>query len=85
MDTNEVNRFLKENKNEIIVVTCMAVTAGIGLALWTNYIYKKGFRACAGPSFHATIHWFDKTFEGLDLAEKWTKWALENPDMVIGG
>lgn len=48
-----------------------------------NALLRRAFMRGGLVGFHATIDWFDKTFEGLNLRALYETWALENPDKIV--
>lgn len=78
---NSFKQFIETYKVPIIVGE--VVIGSITLSTLLRKVYIKGARAGAIYGFQATIDWFDKNFDGLNLRALWEEWAKQNPDKIV--
>lgn len=74
------NEFKKLIKNYQVPIIMGGVVIGY---ITLNALLRRAFLRGGLVGFHATIDWFDKTFEGLNLRQLYTEWAIQNPDKIV--
>lgn len=81
----KLKNFVKEHEKQLKVVACIGVTivggAIGGYALKNAYLTGVAHGSLAGVG--ATISWFDKTFEKLELQKLYDTYVQNHPEEII--
>ena len=72
--------FVERNAGKLVI--CGLGIGYFGIKLYGATKYRQGFITGNVIGFHATIDWFDKTFENLHLREIYDNYTEVNPDKI---
>lgn len=72
--------FVERNAGKLVI--CGLGIGYFGIKLYGAAKYRQGFITGGVIGFHATIDWFDKTFENLHLKEIYDNYTAVNPDKI---
>ena len=76
----DFKEFVERNAGKLVIGgLCIGY---FGIKLYGAVKYRQGFITGNVIGFHATIDWFDKTFENLHLKEIYDNYAAVNPDKI---
>ena len=76
----DFKEFVERNAGKLVI--CGFGIGYFGIKLYGAAKYRQGFITGNVIGFHATIDWFDKTFENLHLREIYDNYAAVNPDKI---
>lgn len=80
----KAKKFLKENKDELIVTALLCVTSGVGIYGIAKAMYAKGFIDGGYAGFHLTLDWLDKNFPDRAHANLlWKEYKETHPEKIV--